>query len=98
MYHTIVACMIRRLLGQILKLARFLDLHVPRLFPVLIDRELRNNGPQPARQTAPARVIRQLALLVSFGVSSKTVELCPDRARKVLGVLIVRSDLPRRRP
>jgi len=86
----------RRVISEILEVAIFVDLDKLCLLSKLIDRELSDDGTQPSAKASATAIIRELTFLIAPGVSSQAIELRPDRAREVVGILYIRTDLPRR--
>ena len=95
MHDVVIVRVVRRLFDEILELAIFFDLNEARRLAILVHRELRHHCTQPAGERAAAGVVCEFALLVAFGVLSKSVELGPDRACEILGILVVCRDLSR---
>src|SRR5688572_7417433 len=92
-----IAGMVRRFFGEVFEFTILLDLNETRLLPVFIYSKLRNYRPQPARERTTARIVCELAFLVTVRVLPESVQLGPDRAREILGIIVVRRDLSRGR-
>ena len=83
-------------LNDSIKIRVFFGLHQPRLFTMLIDRELRNHRPQPTRQRAAPGVVRKLAGRLSIVANAQAMQFRPDRLRQILGAFFIRTRRTRR--